>query len=238
MKASSGLYKFRMKIINKMRPIFFIAYILFTLYSCTSRGAADIKESAADSSATENDGGKKKKQAAEEEGMIVLQPFSIKDYQKEITYSKARDIKLQKIGLEDLKKITAMSGYTWIVVWASWCPHCREGLQHYPATAAQVKTMEDMNMILVAEDYNLPQIQDRLYEIGYKKQAYVLDPEEFGMDEEMKISKLRKYLCPTCTEQEAVVPQHYLFNKDGQIVYDQVGGDVTDINIMTAIHSK
>ncbi len=57
------------------------------------------------------------------------------------------------------------------------------------------------------------------------------------MDEEAKITNLRKYLCPTCTAVEAVVPQHYLFNKNGQIILNEVGGDVTDINIMTAISS-
>ncbi|MGZ5281106.1 MAG: TlpA family protein disulfide reductase [Bacteroidia bacterium] len=208
---------------------------MFTLYSCASKGAHGGKDNPKDSLAAKKT---TPEPTLKDDDIIKLYEFNINDFQKEQNPATARDIKLQKVGIADLKKMAESSGYTWIVVWASWCPHCREGIKQYPGTTDKVKKMEDMNMILVAEDYNLPAIQDRLFEVGYKKQAYVLDPEEFGMDEQMKIANLRKYLCPTCAPVDAVVPQHYLFNKNGQIVLDEVGGDLTDIDIMTAIHSQ
>lgn len=218
-----------------MKPILFILYTMFTLYSCSSQGANGGKGTSADSTANQE---KSTENTLKDEDIIKLYDFNINDFQKEQNPKSAKDIKLQKVGIADLKKMAEMQGYTWMVIWASWCPHCREGLNNYPGAATKVKGMEDLNMILVAEDYNLPAIQERLFAIGYKKQAYVLDPQEFGMDEEIKITKLRQYLCPTCTPVEAVVPQHYLFNKNGQIILDEVGGDLTDIDIMTAIHSQ
>ncbi|RYD83697.1 MAG: hypothetical protein EOP53_00125 [Sphingobacteriales bacterium] len=215
-----------------MKPIFLSIYIWIMFCSASCNNGQSVKGETGGSSSEET------KTTLQDDDIIRLQPFNIKDYQKEQNYKAAKDIKLQKVGIADLKKMIGLADYTWIVVWASWCPHCREGLNHYPGTTEKVNKLdENMNMILVAEDYNLPMVQQRMFDIGYKKQVYVLDPEEFGMDEEAKITKLRQYLCPTCSKVDAVVPQHYLFNKNGQIVLNEVGGDVTDINIMTAISS-
>src|SRR5688500_13988056 len=121
-----------------MKPIFFIIYIMLTLYSCTSKGANNGKEAPADSSANKE---KKTQTTLKDDDIIKLSEFNINDFQKEQNPKTARDIKLQKVGIAELKKMAEISGHTWIVIWASWCPHCREGLTKYPATAEQVKTM-------------------------------------------------------------------------------------------------
>jgi hypothetical protein len=88
---------------------------------------------------------------------------------------------------------------------------------------------------MVSEDYNLAAIQQALFDCGYRKQAYVLDPKAFGLDEATKVGLLRKTICPSCVDKDAVVPQHYIFNRYGKQILYTAGGDLTQETIERAI---
>jgi thiol-disulfide isomerase/thioredoxin len=161
-------------------------------------------------------------------------PFDIGDFQKPIAPASPADIRVQEVNADNLRDMMKQSEYTWFVVWASWCPHCQAGIKEYYKTAAEFQS-KGLTYVMVSEDYNLPAIQQLIFESGYRKQAYVLDPKAFGYDEATKVNDLRKAICPSCVDKDAVVPQHYIFNKYGKQVLYMVGGDVDRASIERAL---
>lgn len=162
------------------------------------------------------------------------QPFSLDDYYNPVSAASAGDIKMQEVTAENLKDLIRQSDYTWIAVWASWCPHCQAGIREYHKTAEQLEG-KGLRYVMLSEDYNLPAIQQLVFESGYRRQTYVLDPKTFGYDEAAKVGNLRKAICPSCVDKDAVVPQHYIFNRFGKQILYTVGGDLDKQTIERAI---
>jgi thiol-disulfide isomerase/thioredoxin len=150
-----------------------------------------------------------------------IRPFSIENaLQKPVTQT--NDILLQEINSEQLKQVISGHAYTWVVIWAAWCPHCIDAVPNYPVLAEKFND-KGLNLVLINQDYNVPKTRELLQKAGYKGNAYILDAAYFGTDERVKVLKLRKEICSSCPQEGTGTPHHYLFDRSGKNLYFKMG---------------
>jgi thiol-disulfide isomerase/thioredoxin len=203
--------------------LYIFSFLLILVSACSS-----TQQSAKQSSRLQ------RSDVPDESANKFTKPFSMADFQKPVNPSSPSDIRVQEVNGDNLREIMKQNDYTWFVVWASWCPHCQAGIRQYYKTAEELAG-KGLTYVMVSEDYNMPAIQQQLFDCGYRKQAYVLDPKVFGYDEATKVGLLRKNICPSCVDKDAVVPQHYIFNRFGKQILYMVGGDLDRQTIERAI---
>lgn len=149
--------------------------------------------------------------------------FNLNDTGKEHPVSKAEDITFQETDAEKLKSQLGLNKKTWVYIWGPWCSPCRKKL---PTIAQIHRDHPDINILLVSDNYNLPEIKKLLYENALFFQTYLLDYRRYGNKIYEKERKLWDELALGGVYPEGV-PQNYLFNEKGQLFYS-VSGPIPD----------
>ena len=141
--------------------------------------------------------------------------FNLMEVGKSTSISNASEINFQEINSEQLKQAILVNKKTWVYVWGSWCTPCRKKL---PLISQLCRDNPDWNIILVADDYNIKSLQNLLFENKIFIQPYILDYKTFGQ----KIHEKEKILWEKLKIDQPFsdgVPQNYLFDKQGNLVY-------------------
>lgn len=139
-------------------------------------------------------------------------PFSIDSINSKLTYTEA-DFRVQELRVQDIKQLAKTSRYTWIVLWAPWCPgeatkeFARDYINYEKALAGK-----DVRLVFVAVAYGPDAIRRVLHELNYQNYSYVIPnvPNQDGT---------RIFRAGLNNKFKYRNANHYIFEKDKGLIY-------------------
>ncbi len=148
-----------------------------------------------------------------------LIPFRLNDTGKDLPVSKAQHIVFQETDAAKLKQQLQLGKKTWVYMWGSWCGPCRKKL---PLLAQIRREHPEMNLIMIADDYDFAELQSLLYSNKIFVQTYILDYLKYGNKIYEKERRFWDELALEGTYSDGV-PQNYLFDTAGQLQFFGAG---------------
>lgn len=143
-------------------------------------------------------------------------PFDLTEVSRDHRFGSPGEITVQEVAADDLKRAIAQhKGPTWVYVWATWCGGC---LQSLPGMAKLREERPDLNILMVAIDCNIPNLQKLLYQHQILWQTYLLETKKYGHKNPEKVKALIADLQPEVPA-ESAVPQSFLYDADGKLFY-------------------
>lgn len=142
-------------------------------------------------------------------------PFHLADVGKTLPVTRPTDIVFQEADSENMKSLLGLHRKTWIYVWGSWCSPCRKKL---PQIAQIQRNNPDWNIILLADDYDIKELQKILFENRLFVQSYLLDYKKYGSKIYEKERKFWEDMA-TGREYSSGVPQNYMYDEKGDLLY-------------------
>lgn len=147
----------------------------------------------------------------------LIFPFGERENRGVITESS--EITFEHIDAQELKVLCSKNKVNYVYLWASYCKPCLEKIDTIILTARQ----EDVNLILIVEDYNIKKIQEILFKNQYFHISYILDAQDYGYKTTMKTKNFFIELSVD-TQYVEGYPQQYLINNTGEVIKYAGGG--------------
>ncbi|MFP5471382.1 MAG: hypothetical protein ACLGGV_07275 [Bacteroidia bacterium] len=168
---------------------------------------------------------------------VHIRTFNMENAFKKQTISSQDDIFFEEIKGDDVKKLIGINDYTWVIVAASWCPHCHNEV---PRVSGILEELKEYNIkpIIIFQNYDIKATQELLYSAHWDEQTYIIDAKTYGSVEPQKHLKIRKEICPECDNTTTGIPAQYIFNKKGEMLLLKFGEGITVEKIKEAINFK
>lgn len=201
--------KYNISIVQKRR--FYCSIILITMFIIFHSCIIQINSRKFDDGST----------ALTHSDSLLLQPFNKGDFSKEYTFNSPSEIKFQVINAENIAEILPVFPHTWITIGASWCPVSQQSIIKFNKITKEFDH-DSLRWIFISQDYNLPKLQQQLFDAGINHISYLLDSEKYGKNELFKQEKFAKDLSediPVQAFKGGGVPISLLINKDRHIEY-------------------
>ncbi len=153
---------------------------------------------------------------------LHLAKFDIQNFNNASLQSTDSARIFQEIDGDGIKLILKKNKFTWILLWATWCPHSYNDVPRALKYYENFLKGEKLNIVLVTQNYDMKAMNKMLSEFHYKKQCYVLSAGKYGTAEFEKVVRLKQEICTTCPEYKGV-PQHILLDQDGKLIFFKAG---------------
>jgi hypothetical protein len=127
---------------------------------------------------------------------------------------------IREIDGNNIRSVLTKNKYTWIIIWATWCPHSQRDVPRAIKFYHDHLEGKQTSLVLIAQDYNIKSTDKSLNEFKYDGQGYVLSAKKYGNDEWEKVAKMKKDICRDCPVPN-VSPQHIVLGDDGKLVFHQ-----------------
>lgn len=144
-----------------------------------------------------------------------IKPFDLADTGIDRPARKSGDLVFAETDATKLKQQLHLGKKTWVYVWGSWCSPCRQKL---PFIAQVHRDHPDWNILPVADDYDIAELQALLFSSQLLVQPYILDFRKYGTRIYEKERQLWNELA-LGGEYHNAVPQNYLFDETGKLLY-------------------
>jgi hypothetical protein len=127
----------------------------------------------------------------------------------------------------EAKDLAAMvSKKTWVIIWASWCPHSGNLLeQKFPFYSDSLKGTVDI--MLIAQNINLDYQRKTLKSINYSKPLYIINSDKYGTNEKEKVVKFLKELNIQNDLISHSTPINLLLDSNGKVLRIKYGERIT-----------
>lgn len=144
-------------------------------------------------------------------------------------YTQSTELPLFALDVSSFKAQVAKHPYTWVVVFASWCPHCQGSMPQYVEMAKEMAE-DSIYLLPLAQNEDMAAIKNVMYDASWRDTVYRMDPSAFAGEEFVRSLAFRKAVCTeNCKSEKVGVPHHYLFNQKGESLFLKVG----DIDVET-----
>lgn len=150
----------------------------------------------------------------------LIQDFSLEE-------QKLPKRSIRWINSAELQKIARNNNNTWVIIWASWCPHSISLIDKKRIDYSE-KYKENITTILIAQNINLDYQLALLDKINYKGSLYILNSKQYGTDENMKSVTFLYELKIDYKEIIKSTPINVLLNSKGEVLKIKYGENITD----------
>ena len=160
---------------------------------------------------------------------LAIQAFSISDFNTSRNYSSPKEIIFQVIDAEQVNKLVNQQRYSWILLGASWCPVSKYALIKFNKIINNFRT-DSIRLIIISQDFNIPVLQQELFDAQYTFIPYLLNPDKYGRDEVYKQEKFAKDLLwdlPLRAFKGGGVPMNIIVDNRKQVKYLFGGSRIT-----------
>ena len=141
--------------------------------------------------------------------------------------SKSSGRNIQWINSENVKKISSKNNITWVIIWASWCPHSINLIEKkMPIYSEKYKDL--ITPVLIAQNINLEYQMALLDKEKYVGNLFILNSNSYGIDEEMKSVKFLSELNIDNKEISKSTPINLLLDNKGVVLKIKYGESVTE----------
>ena len=151
-----------------------------------------------------------------------LRPFNLANYNTSKNFDeKKKKLTFEEVQTTDIQMIAKQNKLTLMIIWATWCSHCYNNL---PVCISWFDNMSEkgLNLLLVAQNYNIKNATKELLNDNYHKQTYILSNAYFG-DDEFKKQEKAKHELNIPFDGHNIVPTQILLDQNGKTVYMHQG---------------
>jgi len=116
---------------------------------------------------------------------------------------------------------------SWVIIWASWCPHSVNLLEtKYLHYADSLKN--EISIVLIAQNINLDYQLNIFKKIHYKGPLYLINSIKYGTDEKTKVKSFLQEL--KINESQIIIstPINLLLDEEGEIIKIKYGESITN----------
>lgn len=153
----------------------------------------------------------------------VIKPFNISSLDTIINYK--QDFIAEEMDGSKLKEILKAKPFTWVFLWAPWCPHLSPA--YFDGIERVEKRYKGMvKPVIVSIGYQLNTMHDFLKESKFDKKVYILSYAAYGDNMTPAMNKFNKQIVPKGFFTKFKHEGHYLF-KGTQLVYASYDMDST-----------
>jgi len=200
-----------------MKNLFFISgFVFLMVQSCIIITRSERKVDDGSTSLTKSDS-------------LAIHPFSILDYNATKNYSIPSEIKFQQIDAEQVNQLIVQQRFTWIMLGASWCPVSKNALIKFNKIIDSFHS-DSIRLIIISQDFNIPVLQQELFDAHFPFITYLLNPDKYGRDELHKqenFAKDLKWDLPLRAFKEGGVPMNIIVDSKKQLKYLFGGSRIT-----------
>ena len=153
----------------------------------------------------------------------AIKPFNVLTIDSIVNYK--QDFIAEEMDGDKLKEILKVKPFTWVYLWAPWCPHLS------PAYFDGIERVEKryngrVKPIIISISYQLNTMHNFLKESKFDKKVYILSYAAYGDNMTPAMNKFHKQIAPKGFFTRDKHAGHYLF-KGTQLVYASYDMDST-----------